>query len=192
MHKLPKSKFNSFFINHNDFNKYGFKEWIFYPGMLYQDMDTWWTDNSVRPIPHEGIDLCFYKDNSGQVRRIGKETKIPVMYDGEIVHIHDDFLGKSIYVKHDTTDKTGNILHTVYGHTIPLNHHDTSMPVREGEIIAEMAISPKNRKIHPHIHITMVWLPESLSIKKTNWKTIGDPQLVTLCNPLEYLGITEK
>ncbi len=157
--------------------------------MLYQDMDTWWTDNSARPIPHEGIDLCFYKDNSGQVRRIGKETKIPVMYDGEIVHIHDDFLGKSIYVKHNTIDETGNILHTVYGHTIPLNHHDTNMTVCEGEIIAKMAISPKNRKIHPHIHITIAWLPESLSIKKINWKTIGNSQLVTLCNPIEYLGI---
>lgn len=189
MHKLPKSKFNSFFIQHNDFNEHGFKEWIFYPGMLYHDIDAWWTDDSVRPNPHEGIDLCFYKDNSGQVCRIGEGTKIPIMYDGEIVHIHDDFLGKSIYVKHSTINDMGNILHTIYGHTIPLNRYDTNMTIREGDIIAEMAISPKNKKLHPHIHITMAWLPESISYKEINWETIGNPQLVTLCNPIEYLGI---
>ena len=81
------------------------------------------------------------------------------------------------------------MLHTIYGHTIPLNRHGTNMIICEGDIIAEMAISPKNKSIHPHIHITMAWLPELLSIKKINWETIGNPQLVTLCNPIEYLGI---
>ena len=149
----------------------------------------WWTDNGVRTAPHEGIDLCFYKDNSGQVRRIEKGTKIPVMYDGEIVHIHDDFLGQSIYVKHNTINNMKNVLHTIYGHTIPRKPCGTNMTVHEGDIIAEIAISPKNKSIHPHIHITMAWLPELLSIKKINWETIGNPQLVTLCNPIEYLGI---
>ncbi len=189
MHKLPKSTFNSFFTKHNDFNTHGFKEWVFYPGMLYHDTEAWWSDAAVRSSSHEGIDLCFYKDNSGQVHHIKKGIKIPVMYDGEIVHIHDDFLGKSIYVKHNTINEMGNILHTIYGHTIPLNPHDTNTTVHEGDIIAEMAISSMNKRIHPHIHITMAWLPESLSYKKTNWETVGNPQLVTHFNPLEYLDI---
>ncbi len=188
MHKLPESKFNSFFIQYNSFKTHRFEKWIFYPGMLFQDTEAWWANDAVRPTPHEGIDLCFYKDNSGQIHRIGKGTKIPVMYDGEVAHIQDDFLGQSIYVKHNTIDKTGNILHTVYGHTIPLNHHATNMILREGDIIAEMAISQKSRKIHPHIHITMAWLPDSLSYKKINWETLGNPQLASLCNPIEYLG----
>ena len=189
MHKLPKSSFNSFFTKQNNFNKHGFKEWVFYPGMLYQDTEAWWSDDTVRPTPHEGIDLCFYKDNNGQIRRIANGTKIPIMYAGKIAHIHDDFMGKSIYVKHNTINKMGNILHTIYGHTIPLNHLGTNMTFREGDIIAEMAISPKNKSIHPHIHITIAWLPESLSYEKINWETIGNPKLVTLCNPFEYLDI---
>ncbi len=188
-HIFLKSKFNSFFTKHNDFNTHGFKEWIFYPGMLYQDTEAWWSEDAVRSSPHEGIDLCFYKDNYGQIHSIEKGTKLPVMYDGEIAHVHEDFLGKSIYVKHNKINEMGNILHTIYGHIIPLNRHDTNMTVREGDIIAEVAISPKNKSIHPHIHITIAWLPASLPYKKISWKTIGNPQLVTLCNPLEYLNM---
>ena len=189
--RYMKSTFKTFLAKHNnDFHTYGFKEWIFYPGMLFKDREAWWTDNGFRPAPHEGIDLCFYRDNKGQVRRIGNGTKIPVMYTGEIVHIHDDFLGKSIYVRHSIKDNSGNALHTIYGHTAPMETAMiTGKRVREGDIIAEIAALSKNSKIHPHIHITMAWIPETLSCKKLNWKTIGDPRLVTLCNPLEYIDI---
>ncbi len=109
------------------------------------------------------------------------------MYTGDIVHIHDDFLGKSIYVKHRINDKNGNVLHTIYGHTVPWNRNDPGKRVHEGDIIAEIAAISENSKILPHIHITMAWVPETLSGKKLNWETIGDPRLVTLCNPLEYI-----
>ncbi len=188
---IPESTFKTFFTKHNNFHTYGFKEWIFYPGMLFQDMEAWWTDNSFRPTPHEGIDLCFYRDSTGQVRRINNGTKIPVMYTGDIVHIHDDFLGKSIYVKHSINDKSGNVLHTIYGHTIPWNHHDTGKKVREGNIIAEVAAISENSKVLPHIHITMAWIPESLPCKKLNWETIWTSRLITLCNPLEYIDATQ-
>ncbi|MBC8552948.1 MAG: hypothetical protein H8D23_25260 [Candidatus Brocadiales bacterium] len=184
---IPESTFKTFFTKHNNFHTYGFKEWVFYPGMLFQNMEAWWTDNGLRPTPHEGIDLCFYRDNAGKVRRIDNGTKIPVMYTGDIVHTHDDFLGKSIYVKHSINDKSGNALHTIYGHTIPRNLHDTKKRVRQGDIIAEVAAVPENSKVLPHIHITMAWIPESLPCKRLNWGTIWTSRSVTLCNPLEYI-----
>ncbi len=188
--KIPESAFNSFFLKHNiDLNTHGFKEWIFYPGMLFQDMETWWTDNSLRPTPHEGTDLCFYRDNTGQVRRIDSGTKIPVMYTGDIVHIHDDFLGKSIYVKHNINDKNENALHTIYGHTTPGDHHVTGKRAHEGDIIAEVAALSEDSKIPPHIHLTMAWIPESLPCKRLNWDTIWTSKSVTLCNPLEHIDI---
>ena len=184
---IPESTFKSFFIKHNNFRTYGFKEWVFYPGMLFREMEAWWTDNRFRPAPHEGIDLCFYRDNREQVRRISNGAKIPAMYAGDIVHIHDDFLGKSIYVKHRINDKSGNVLHTIYGHTVPGNHHDTGKRVCEGDIIAEVAAIPENSKVPPHIHITMAWISESLPCKKLNWDTIWTSRFITLCNPLEHI-----
>ncbi len=185
--KIPESTFNTFFVKHNnDFHPYGFKEWVFYPGMLFLDMEAWWTDNRFRQTPHEGIDLCYYRDKAGQVCRVDNRTKIPVMYAGDIVHIHDDFLGKSIYIKH-SLNKSGNTLHTIYGHTIPHSNHNIGKRVCEGDIIAEVAALSENSNIHPHIHITMAWVPKSLPCHQFNWETIGDPQSVTLCNPLEHI-----
>ncbi len=184
---IPKSTFKTLLVEYNsDLHTHGFKEWIFYPGMLFQDIETWWADNGFRPAPHEGIDLCFYRDNTGQVRRIGKRTKIPVMYTGKIVHTHDDFLGKSIYVKHGINNKGGNTLHTIYGHTIPGDYNVAGKSVCEGDIIAEAAL-PESSKIPTHIHLTMAWIPESLPSKKLNWDIIGNNRLVTLCNPLKYI-----
>lgn len=185
---IPKSTFATFFAKHNNsLHINGFKEWVFYPGMLFQDMEAWWKDNGLRPAPHEGTDLCYYRDKTGHVRRVGNGTKIPAVYTGDIVHVHDDFLGKSIYIKHGINDKSGNTLHTIYGHTIPLNTNDTGKRVREGDIIAEIATLSENSKIHPHIHITIAWIPETLPRHQFNWKTLGDPRSVTLCNPLKYI-----
>lgn len=131
--------------------------------MSFQDIEAWWTDNSLKHVLHEGIDICFYRDNAGQILRISEGTKIPVMYTGDIVHIYDGFPGKSIYVKHRINDKSGNTLHTIYGHTIPWSRHNTEKRVRKGDIIAEIAALSENSKTPPHIHITMVWTPETLS-----------------------------
>ena len=157
--------------------------------MLFHDTEAWWTDNGARPTPHEGIDLCFYRDSTERVLRINSGTKIPVMYAGNIVHIHDDFLGKSIYVKHRMNNKSGDTLHTIYGHTIPQNHCVTGKRVHEGDIIAEVAAIPENSKVLPHIHITTAWIHESLPCKRLNWDTIWTSKSVTLCNPLEYIDI---
>ena len=187
---IPKSTFNSFFTKSNSYlHSNGFTEWIFYPGMLFHDTEAWWTDNGARPTPHEGIDLCFYRDSTERVLRINSGTKIPVMYAGNIVHIHDDFLGKSIYVKHRMNNKSGDTLHTIYGHTIPQNHCVTGKRVHEGDIIAEVAAIPENSKVLPHIHITTAWIHESLPCKRLNWDTIWTSKSVTLCNPLEYIDI---
>ena len=188
--KIPESAFNSFLVKRNsNLHTHGFKEWIFYPGMLFQETEAWWTDNNLRPTPHEGIDLCFYKDNTGQVRRINSGTNIPVTYTGEIVHIHDDFLGKSIYVKHSMNNKSGSILHTIYGHTTPKKHCVMGKRVHEGDIIAEVAPISENSKVLPHIHITMAWISESLPCKKLNWDTIWTSKSVILCNPLDHIDI---
>ncbi len=187
---IPESIFKTAIINHNsDLHTYGLKEWVFYPGMLFKEMAAWWTDNGLRPTPHEGIDLCLYRDNTGQVRHIDSGTKIPAMYTGDIVRIHDDFLGKSIYVKHRINDKSGNALHTIYGHTTPEDNHVTGKRVREGDIIAEIAALSEDSKIPPHIHLTMAWIPESFPSVKLSWDVIGNPRLITLCNPLEHIDI---
>ncbi len=190
---IPKSTFSKLFVQYNDIAAYNFEEWVFRSGMLFQNLQTWWSNGDARTIPHEGIDFCFFRDKSGRVSRLGKGAKIPVMYDGEIVHIHDDFMGESIYVKHNIGDGNGKVLYTIYGHTISGNSHGVGKTVCEGDIIATMATTTKkDKRILPHVHITTVWMPESLSCEELNWEMISNSPSVILCNPLEFLDCKYK
>ncbi|MCF6155024.1 MAG: hypothetical protein E3K36_07180 [Candidatus Brocadia sp.] len=190
---LGKSRFNEFLIRYNDLHKSGFEEWIFYPGMLFHDPCKWWEDGGVRYKPHEGLDFCFYRDKAGQNHSLDEKTVIPVMYAGEIIHIDDDFLGKSIYVTHDICDDRGNRLYVIYGHTNPFHGIGTGKTLNEGDTIATIADTGKKRaKIPSHLHISMVWLPESFPYEKLDWETLGDCSTVTFCNPLEFIDCKYK
>ncbi|KAA3607638.1 MAG: hypothetical protein D8M57_10370 [Candidatus Scalindua sp. AMX11] len=183
---IPKSAFNTFFEQHNAFQSCGFSEWVFSPGMLYRDRNSWWKSGAIRPVPHEGIDLYLFRDKTGQICRLNGYTMIPVMYDGLLMHIHDDFLGKSLYVKHHISIK-GQTLHTIYGHVVPEKSSELGDTAREGEIIATVASPSKKSAVPPHVHITMAWLPDTLSCKELNWETIGNHDHITLCNPLDFI-----
>ncbi len=175
-------------IKHNYLGKLGFEGWIFYPGMLFHSQHKWWGKGGMRQRPHEGLDFCFYRDRAGQNHTLNEKTKIPVMYEGEIVGIHDDFMGKSLFVSHDFYDELGNRLHTIYGHTNPYPGVDIGRLFREGETIAVIAAARKNdTRIPSHLHISVAWLPKSFPYNRLNWETMGDRGVTTLCNPLEFI-----
>ena len=185
---MRKSRFNEFLVMHNNLNKFGFDAWVFYPGMLFNDLHKWWGDGGVRQRPHEGLDLCFYRDKAGQEHSLDERIKIPVMYEGEIVRIDDDFLGKSIFVSHGIYDDLGNRFHTIYGHTNPYSGVAIGKTLSEGDAIATIADARKKKaKIFPHLHISVIWLPKAFPYKELNWQIIGDSQTVTLCDPLEFI-----
>lgn len=187
-HALRKSPFHKFLIRCNDLNESAFGEWVFYPGMLFNDPFKWWEDGGVRSRLHEGLDLCFYRDKSGQNHAFNEKTDIPVMYDGKIIHISDDFLGKSLYVSHGIYDDTGNKLHTIYSHTSPYHDIDIGKTLRKGDTIATIADIRKSRaKILPHLHLSVAWLPESFPYEKLSWEIMADCKAIVFCNPLEFI-----
>lgn len=159
-----------------------------YPGMFFNDLYQWWGDRGVRHRPHEGLDLCCYRDIAGQEYRINERIKIPVMYGGEIAHIVNDFLGKSIYVAHDIYDERENRLYTVYGHTGLSNGVHAGKILNEGDIIATIADAGwKKTKVFSHLHISVAWLPGSFPYRDLTWEIMGNSKIVTLCDPLRFL-----
>ncbi|MFC2059620.1 hypothetical protein ACFLTZ_00815 [Chloroflexota bacterium] len=48
-----------------------------------------------RARPHEGLDLCVYRTEKGDIRYLDEKTKVPVILKGRIVKVVDDFLGES-------------------------------------------------------------------------------------------------
>jgi len=73
---LKKSRFTEMLIEENALDQSGFERWIFCHGMQFNSPDKWWGDHGLRDYPHEGIDLCIYKDRSSRICHINEKTRI--------------------------------------------------------------------------------------------------------------------
>jgi len=163
----------------------GLKEWIFDRDMSVGASNYWWGDRKRRKIPHEGIDLYSYKDLEGNMRHIQAGDEVSAIYDGEIVCTIDDFIGKTIFMKHNVYDDAGNQLYTIFGHIDP---RDIKKADR-GDLIATVADSAKKNRTAPsHLHVTMAYLPKNFPSEKLNWKIINS-EIVSIIDPLNDFSI---
>jgi murein DD-endopeptidase MepM/ murein hydrolase activator NlpD len=186
---LSQTRFTEYFIQENALDEHGFEEWIFCPGMLFNAPDKWWGDQVKRDKPHEGLDLCLYGNRRGRMRRFDEKTKIPVIDDGIVVGIVNDFLGKSVIIEHGLTDSDNNRFCTIYGHINPHKGVSIGRIVKEGDIIATLAdLRNLKTKILSHLHISVGWASKSISYDKLDWETIGAPNTLNLMDPLHVLG----
>lgn len=183
-----RSRFSEYMIEYNNLNERGFKEWVFYPGMLFNSKDKWWGDGGIRDKPHEGLDLCLYRDEDGKNHILDETINIPIMYEGKVAGIIDDFIGKSIYVSHDIYDGKGNRLYTIYGHTEPYDGITRGTVLDEGSIIATITDARKKKaKMSSHVHVSIAWLHDTFPHERLDWKTLSSPGIVTLWDPLEVI-----
>jgi len=186
---LSKTRFTEYLIQENALDEHGFKEWIFYSGMLFNATNKWWGDQGKRDKPHEGLDLCLYRDRRGRMHRLDEKTKIPVIYDGIVVGIVNDFLGKSLIIEHGLTDSDNNKFCTIYGHINPHKGLHVGRIVREGDIIATLA-DLRNSKVKTlsHLHISIGWASKFISYDKFDWETIGALNTIIFTDPLYVIG----
>ena len=175
-------------VRYNSLNERGFEKWIFHPGMLFRSIDRWWGDGGSRNHPHPGLDLCLYRDGNANHHALDEKIRIPLIYDGEVVSVIDDYIGESVFLIHDICDSKGNQLHSIYGHTKPYDGLARGKTFHEGDVIATIRDTKELKvDIMPHLHVSLAWVPKNLPYNKLNWKTISDPDIVTLLNPLEFI-----
>jgi hypothetical protein len=183
-----ETRFAEHFITVNGLDRRDFQEWILYPGMLFQASRMWWGERGMRPAPHEGLDLCLYRDWQGRVHRLDERYKIPVLYDGVVVGIIGDFLGQSVIVKHDIGATVGGGFCTIYGHTVPGGDICVGEAVQQGEVIASVADASRSRSAAvPHLHISVGLASQVISYSGLTWETIGNPDTMTLVDPLPFI-----
>jgi hypothetical protein len=186
---LGETRFTEFLVRENVLDEYGFEEWIFCPGMLFNAKDKWWGDQGKRDKPHEGLDLCLYRDQQDRILRLDEKTKIPVLYDGMVIRIFDDFIGKSVMMEHSLPDSDTQRFYTIYGHTNPHRGLHAGRIVKGGDIIATLAQPSKSKNdLLPHLHISLGWTAEVISYDKLDWETIGTPNTLKLLDPLHVMG----
>jgi murein DD-endopeptidase MepM/ murein hydrolase activator NlpD len=185
---LKKSRFTEMLIKENALDQGGFEGWIFCQGMLFNSPDKWWGDHGRRDYPHEGIDLCLYKDRSRRIHRIDKKIRIPVMHDGVVKAMFKDYLGKAVIIEHKNADiDTGRFI-SVYAHTNPCSEIEVGMIVKEGDIIASLG-DTSNSKSHiiPHLHFSLGCPSKSFSYDEIVWNTIRTPEMITLLDLLPVI-----
>ena len=187
---MKKLRFSEYLIKSNNLESHGFDEWVFSSGMLFNDIDKWWDTGSVRCRLHEGVDFQMFKDKTGKSHSLKTELKVPVMFDGEVVQIGNDLLGKSIFCKHEIQDEKNKILHTVYAHTIPHSDVKIGTRLKEGDLIATLAdTNGKGLMISPHLHVTTAWIAETVDYKTLSWKTICDSDIVFISDPFDFIKL---
>ena len=196
MPSLRKAGFTEFFVRANSLEEKGFKEWVFSSGMLFNALDKWWGNREKRDRPHEGLDLCLYRDRQDKVISLQGEMKVPAMYDGIVFMIINDFLGQSVIVEHDLGMGDNNWFYTIYGHTIPCSGLQAGRIVKQGEVIATLADPIKSKAgLLPHLHISLGWARETITCDKLDWETIGASNTLILLDPLSvfdsHYGVLE-
>jgi murein DD-endopeptidase MepM/ murein hydrolase activator NlpD len=185
---LNNTRFTEILVQKNALDKGSFKRWVFCSGMLFNSTDKWWGDQGNRDKSHEGLDLCFYNNQEDTIFRLGENAKIPVVYDGMLVAIIDDFLGKSLIFEHMFSERDNYRLCTIYGHTIPEDNLYVGKIVKKGDVIATLASSSTFKTdIFPHLHLSLGWSSKAISYDRLDWKNIGSPNNLTLLDPLKVI-----
>jgi murein DD-endopeptidase MepM/ murein hydrolase activator NlpD len=162
--------------------------------MLFGASHAWWDDRDARPIPHEGLDLCLYRDLRGRVQGLEPGCQIPVLYDGVVVAVIDDYIGRSVIVRHSvsefgTRDVDVRAACTMYGHTVPAPGLRAGATVRQGEVIAHVAsVHKPGSDLRPHLHLSIGLVSRPIAYEALDWGAIGDPGTMRLIDPLPFIG----
>ena len=189
--RLKMARFTEMIIETNGLDRNGFQNWIFCPGMLFNSPVKWWGDYGQRDFPHEGLDLCLYRDGSNQTRRFDENIRIPVIHDGVVRSIFTDYLGKAVIVEHEATDGTTTRFLSIYAHTKPWAGVKIGLTLLKGDIIATIADTSSSKAgIHPHLHFSLCVPSPNLKYDAFVWNTIRKPEMVTLLNPVDIIDFS--
>ena len=164
----------------------GFKCWIFLPGMLFGNHIEWWGDGCRRRTEHEGLDFATGILRNGEICSIPEGVPARALADGEVAAVLDDFIGKTVVVRHSTISRlNGDILHTLLSHIQPqLRPQDA---VAKGQMIGKVGKSAK-AGAPAHLHLSGAWIPRTLAAHEIRMDHIHPAfEPVALVNLNDYL-----
>ncbi len=184
---IPPSFFQDRFLAVNHIQ--GFKTWTLYPGMLFLSSERWWGSGRRRTTPHEGIDLCFYSDQTGERLAVKAGMNVPSPYAGSVVKIIPDFIAHSVFMRHGHIAKTGAHLFTMFGHVEPGPETLPRSEIKEGRVFSTIAdAGAKHRSVQSHLHISQAWVDDTMPVDAITWENISDAR-IALTDPLAVMGL---
>jgi len=159
---------------------------ILYPGMEYRSQVKWWPDKGVRPTLHEGIDFCYYLDSACKEHYVTPDFKVPVMADGRVMTICDDYLGQTVFLDHGY-DCVSRFL-SIYAHIVPLKDLQKGDMLVQGEVIATVAdTTGRKNRMPAHLHISLMQADRRISADKFDWNLMCYGKNIELLDPLSMI-----
>lgn len=169
--------------------------WVFRPGMFFGDQGEWWGSRNLRRTEHEGLDFAFgAKGAPGTVFQAMPEgAPVRALAAGEAVGVLDDFLGKTIVIRHpDMRDDHGATLHTMYSH---LGAVEEAGVVSRRQFLGRVG-RLRNPRVPAHLHLTCAWIPESIPPKDITMDVIHPAfmpvRLINLNSLVRGGGVEER
>lgn len=185
---IPISGFTSRLVEINHLNALGFDRFVFFPGMLFNSKEKWWGKGGLRAASHEGLDLCFFAGAGGTKFRLDETIHVPMVYDGVIVHMMDDFLGKTVVTRHDFGDAGHAQVLSLYGHMHPDPHLKIGDRICQGDVFACISDTQgRSTLLPPHLHITLAksrMLPQTGQL---TWEMLNQADRSLFIDPLIIL-----
>ena len=164
----------------------GMKTLYLYPGMEFRSEIKWWPDKGMRPTLHEGVDICYYIDSTGEECRVTSEFRVPVMATGRIVAISKDYLGETVFLDHQYKQLSRFV--SIYAHITPRPDLKTGDKVCAGDVIGTVAdTAGKKNRIPAHLHISLMSIARAVPAEKFDWQIISYPEDAKLIDPLSML-----
>jgi hypothetical protein len=185
---IPVSNFVSRLMEVNHLTACGFDRFLFFPGMLFNAKEKWWGKGGLRAVSHEGLDLCFFAGADGAKFRMDETIQVPMVYDGVIVHVMDDFLGKTVITRHDLGKAFSDPILSLYGHTQPDPHIQIGDRIRQGDVFACLAdISNRSKLLSSHLHISLAKARMLPSAGHLTWEMLNGADRSVFMDPLTIL-----
>lgn len=182
-----RTAFGLLLVRWNGLDAAGFAAWDFLPGMRFGERAAWWSAGGKRDVPHEGLDILYFRTADGRRRSVGAGARIPVVWPGEIVAVTPDFLGASVFVAHRDRDGEGRLLHTICGHLLPDPGLAAGSLLCKGDAIGTIAPGRPSGP-PPHLHLTVALIDRTGGPQRLGWAAMRDATRVRLLDPLPILS----
>jgi hypothetical protein len=180
---LPPSGFFHSLARRNGLEGSAFGGWIFPPGTGFGETEAWWREGT-RAHPHEGVDVFLYADAAGGRGRLPAGAVVPPVWEGVVVRVVPDHLGKTVFVAHHRCGRRGRRLHSVYGHLVPGEGIAPGLPVAADHLLGRVADTAGRRvPMAPHLHLSLALVDASVRPGDLGWDLMRDPRSVTLLDP---------
>jgi hypothetical protein len=157
--------------------------------MICFSFETWWGKNSVRKTSHEGLDVCFFLNCRQKAFRLDETTRIPILYEGRIVHVMEDFLGRTLVARHEVDGVGDKTFLSFYAHIIPDPQLRTGDVVKEGETLGTIADAAKtNSPLVSHLHVSLAWESRLPPVSVLTWNVLNHVDRSAFIDPLKVLS----